>query len=193
MPRLAGKIDRCDPHGEHGGGIAAFAPLAGCSTKPTSGTSYRLLPGTNEQGSGKARRALPQCANRSGVTARPCPCRAQVNEGLTGVDAPRRGRGPARAGPLRIQWPHGPPPSTRRGNRAALDAPGCSAVADRPGHQRPAPLRAQRAPDARCGEQRRRTIRSVTGLVHNDPGVDCSAEPCVATATRPVPALRSGD
>jgi hypothetical protein len=32
-----------------------------------------------------------------------------------------------------------------RGNRAALDAPGCSAVADRPGHQRHAPLRAQRA------------------------------------------------
>ena len=31
------------------------------------------------------------------------------------MDAPRRGRGPARAGPLRIQWPHGPPPSTRRG------------------------------------------------------------------------------
>jgi hypothetical protein len=36
-------------------------------------------------------------------------------------------------------------------------------------------------PDARCGEQRRSTIRSVTGLVHNDPGVGCSAEPYVTT------------
>jgi hypothetical protein len=37
-----------------------------------------------------------------------------------------------------------------RGNRAALDAPGCSAVADRPGHQRPAPLRAQRGARTRA-------------------------------------------